>query len=251
MFKHEGAARSLRKNQVLAGYLAFVAGFVNSFGFLSFGVFTSHVTGNVTRFAERLSVRDGTAFDAFAMIACFFVGAFAANVALESDIATRRPRVYAALLFCEAGLLAIAMVTTHAAEPVARDVLCVAMGLQNSLVTRLSGAVVRTTHLTGVVTDLGIEAARWFRFWRSRIAARAHVRLVAGRAPRTSPVRDRSVLLLTIFAAFLLGSIGGIIAGLDLGAAALALPIALLAVAVIVAFFTRIERSDELAVADR
>ena len=34
------------------------------------------------------------------------------------------------------------------------------MGLQNSLVTRISNAVVRTTHLTGIFTDLGIELSQ-------------------------------------------------------------------------------------------
>ena len=37
-----------------------------------------------------------------------------------------------------------------------------AMGLQNSLVTRISDAVVRTTHLTGLFTDLGIELSQLF-----------------------------------------------------------------------------------------
>jgi uncharacterized membrane protein YoaK (UPF0700 family) len=251
MFKHEGADRSLRKNQVLAGYLAFVAGFVNSFGFLSFGVFTSHVTGNVTRLAERLSVGDSAAVGAFAMIACFFAGAFAASVALESDAALRRPRIYASLLFCEACLLVLAMLTARTASPAARDSLCVAMGLQNSLVTRLSGAVVRTTHLTGVVTDLGIETARWFRFWRSRIAARTNVRLVVGQVPPSAPRRDRGILLFTIFATFMLGSVGGIIGGLHLGGLALAIPIALLAVGAVVAFLTQIELREPIATPDQ
>ena len=34
-----------------------------------------------------------------------------------------------------------------------------AMGLQNALVSLISGSVVRTTHLTGTFTDLGIELA--------------------------------------------------------------------------------------------
>ena len=38
------------------------------------------------------------------------------------------------------------------------------MGLQNALVTRVSGAVVRTTHMTGVLTDIGIELVR-MRAW--------------------------------------------------------------------------------------
>ena len=35
-----------------------------------------------------------------------------------------------------------------------------AMGLQNSLVSMVSGSVVHTTHLTGTFTDLGIELAQ-------------------------------------------------------------------------------------------
>ncbi|WP_316568022.1 DUF1275 family protein [Myxococcus sp. MxC21-1] len=40
------------------------------------------------------------------------------------------------------------------------------MGLQNALVTRVSGAVVRTTHITGILTDIGIQVVRlgsWLR----------------------------------------------------------------------------------------
>ena len=36
-----------------------------------------------------------------------------------------------------------------------------AMGLQNATITRISGGVVRTTHVTGVLTDLGHETAIW------------------------------------------------------------------------------------------
>jgi uncharacterized membrane protein YoaK (UPF0700 family) len=36
------------------------------------------------------------------------------------------------------------------------------MGLQNSLVTRISNSVVRTTHLTGIFTDLGIDLSQLF-----------------------------------------------------------------------------------------
>jgi uncharacterized membrane protein YoaK (UPF0700 family) len=37
-----------------------------------------------------------------------------------------------------------------------------AMGIQNALVTKVSRAVVRTTHFTGIFTDLGIDLALWF-----------------------------------------------------------------------------------------
>jgi uncharacterized membrane protein YoaK (UPF0700 family) len=46
------------------------------------------------------------------------------------------------------------------------SLICFAMGVQNALVTKLSGARVRTTHMTGVTTDIGIEAAKAIQTWR-------------------------------------------------------------------------------------
>jgi uncharacterized membrane protein YoaK (UPF0700 family) len=80
------------------------------------------------------------------------------------------------------------------------------MGLQNSLVTRLSGAIVRTTHLTGVVTDLGIEAARWFRYARHTLGTRSGVKLTFTEAPPSRPHGPRAALLATIFFWFCAGS---------------------------------------------
>ena len=67
-----------------------------------------------------------------------------------------------------------------------------ACGLQNAMVTTYSGSTMRTTHLTGMVTDLGIAcghflrgtAIDWFRF------------------------RIYGVLLLGYFAGAVLGSLG-------------------------------------------
>jgi len=61
MFRHEGIGRTHRLDCLLAGYLAVVAGFVNSAGFILLGTFTSHVTGNVGRFADNLALRDSAA----------------------------------------------------------------------------------------------------------------------------------------------------------------------------------------------
>jgi len=41
------------------------------------------------------------------------------------------------------------------------------MGLQNSLFTNFSGAVVRTTHVTGLLTDIGIHFGHLIR-WREK-----------------------------------------------------------------------------------
>jgi uncharacterized membrane protein YoaK (UPF0700 family) len=236
VFHHEGQHRTEHHNQLLAGYLALVAGLVNSAGFILIGTFTSHVTGNVGRLADNLALGHGSAAAlAATMVGAFFVGAFVCSMALESNVLARRPAVYAVLLLGEATLLgSFWALARHVGPHEARLadsialLLCAAMGLQNSLVTRLSGAVVRTTHLTGVVTDLGIEAARWFRFWRARLGERAGLRLVLGSTTPAMPHAPKAILLATILLAFVSGSAIGAVLALSLHHAAILLPAVLL-----------------------
>jgi len=237
MFRHEGVDRSHRHNQLLAGYLAAIAGFVNSAGFILIGSFTSHVTGNVGRFADDLALGRSAAALAAALVVAYFAGALLASMAIESNIVRRRATVYGGLLAVEAVLLASFALLSYlmdTRDPRFHDVqallLCVAMGLQNSFVTRLSGAVVRTTHLTGVVTDLGIESARWFRLWRTQLAERTQLRLLAGDGARIAPQAPRTYLLLTILITFVAGSALGAIAAMGYGELALLAPTGLLLV---------------------
>lgn len=235
MLVSEGTHRTDRKNRWLAGQLALVAGFVNSSGFLLIGTFTSHVTGNVGRLSQDVVLHDGhAAVLALLMVIAFFVGALFASMAIEAGLLGRR--VYAALLLGEAGLLLGFFLVTRlfpSSSPRVHDakalVLCAAMGLQNSLVTRLSGAVVRTTHLTGVITDLGIEAARWFRYSRARVAEASHLRLTVSPTPVVRPHAPKAYLLLTIVGCFLVGGLGGAALTLRIGSDALFVPIAGLA----------------------
>ena len=217
MFSREGNARSDRQNRLLAGYLAFIGGFVNSCGFVLVGTFTSHVTGNVGRLADDTALGNyAAAGAALTMIFVFLGGAFLVSVMVETTFFRHKARAYAAALGIEACLLvtfaavSFFIASTH---PRLRDaealLLCAAMGMQNALVTRLSGAVVRTTHLTGVVTDLGIEMARWFRHWRGSLSELMHVRLVVGRGMPLRPAIPKSYLLATIALAFLFGAAFG------------------------------------------
>ncbi len=215
MFQHEGPARSERNNRRVAAYLAWTGGYVNSAGFVLLGIFTSHVTGNVGRLATDISRHDGKGMlGALTMIAAFFAGAVLASVIVESAAFRSRSNAYGAALALEAALLLVFILlpdTTTPGSGTLHDseaaLVCASMGLQNSLVTRLSGAVVRTTHLTGVVTDLGIEVARWLRWWRVRLGRRLRVPLALGSAER--PEIARVSLLGTIAVAFTLGAVSG------------------------------------------
>jgi uncharacterized membrane protein YoaK (UPF0700 family) len=210
MFRREGPARDARLNGLVAAYLAAVAGFVNAGGFILIGTFTSHVTGNVGRASYDLAHGDVRgALHALFLVASFFAGAFAASLVIEGSTESV-PHAYGIALLLQSTLLgaflATNMATAASAGSLRAPLLCAAMGMQNSLVTRLSGAVVRTTHLTGILTDLGIEAARWYRWQR----ARSRWPLVfRGRSEPERPRPRQSLLLATIALAFFLGGLGG------------------------------------------
>jgi uncharacterized membrane protein YoaK (UPF0700 family) len=228
MFGKEGPERTNRDNRRLAAYLAVIAGTVNSVGFVVLGSFTSHVTGNVARFAlDVATARASAALSVGAAIVAFFVGAFVTSMLIESRTLVSVARTSAALLSLEAALIVwfVLRAPTNESDSATDNVggfaLCMAMGIQNSLVTRLSGAVVRTTHLTGVVTDLGIEAARWFRYWRSRSRAERPSGAAFTQPPVQRPAAAKAALLATIFTSFVVGSVGGGYLALRVGRRAL------------------------------
>src|SRR5215207_4094253 len=151
VFRHEGPARDPKTNTILAGYLAAVAGFVNSGGFVMIGSFTSHVTGSVGRMSDDVARGEmPAAASALSLVLAFFAGAVLASVILERSDHSRPAGRYALALLLEAMVLLVFVFVaglSRATHPRILDaqaaLLCLAMGMQNSLVTRLSGAVVR------------------------------------------------------------------------------------------------------------
>ncbi|HEY6878941.1 MAG TPA: YoaK family protein, partial [Polyangiales bacterium] len=168
------------------------------------------------------------ALGALWLIVGFFVGSFGASLVIEGSTA-QTPQAYGFALMLQGLLLSGYVVVQGLAgsDPVGLDargaILCAAMGMQNSLVTRLSGAVVRTTHLTGIMTDLGIEAARWYRWHRERIGLPL---LLRGRSRPLKPAKQQALLLLTIMAAFFTGTLTGSVLTLYARFWAMALPAA-------------------------
>jgi uncharacterized membrane protein YoaK (UPF0700 family) len=80
--------------------------------------------------------------------------------------------------------------------------LCFIMGLQNAIITKISSAEIRTTHITGVVTDLGIELGRLLYWNRTRAANLEHF----VRADRDK-LRTHTTLLLLFFSGALMGAL--------------------------------------------
>jgi len=217
---------------VLAHVLPFVAGSVNASGFFIVGAYTSHVTGSVARVGEELAQRNvAGALHAAFLVLSFFLGAAAATALLDRPTTPHRGH-YARPLGAEAATLLIVMLlgmtepkTTPWLKSVTTALLCFGMGLQNALVTRLSGAVVRTTHLTGIVTDMGMETVRAYRLLKSHGLKGLLPRLLQFRtAPELGKLRLHGAILLS----FTLGALVGPYLYLRCGYVSMVLPLSIL-----------------------
>lgn len=167
MFRHQGKTRTLKHNLKIASLLSFVAGVVNVAGFLSVKRLTTNVTGHFAFFVDEVfKLHFLESFIFFLYILFFFLGSFVSSFLIE--IITRKNNRYVFVIptIIESVILfsiALAGTTLIPKNPeIIAFSLLFAMGLQNSLVTRISDATVRTTHLTGLFTDLGIELSQLF-----------------------------------------------------------------------------------------
>lgn len=164
--------RNPRSDRHLGYVLAFVAGAVNAGGFLAIGQYTSHMTGIVSSMADHLGLGEFMpALAALAAWLAFVLGA--ATTAVLVNLARRRRMrsQFALSLLVESGLLLLFGVAgAYLADlreflaPVTVLLLCFIMGLQNAIITKASSAIIRTTHVTGLSTDLGIELGKLFYF---------------------------------------------------------------------------------------
>lgn len=167
MFRHQGKTRTLSHNKKIASLLSFVAGTVNVVGFLSVKKLTTNVTGHFAFFIDevfKLQFTQSLIF--FFFIFFFFLGSFFSSLLVEIIAKKNEKFIFVIPTIIESVILFTIALTGHIliknnANLIAYSLLF-AMGLQNSLVTRISNAIVRTTHLTGLFTDLGIELSQLF-----------------------------------------------------------------------------------------
>ncbi len=162
MFRHKGKNRTLKHNLRIASLLSFVAGMVNVAGFLAVQQLTTNVTGHFAFFVEeiyRLNVWRGMVY--FLFVFFFLLGSFLSGLLMEFITRKNERYVFLIPVLIETGILFF--IALSGGYLITQDpnliayLLLLAMGFQNSLVTMISNSVVRTTHLTGLFTDLGIE----------------------------------------------------------------------------------------------
>ncbi|WP_338748675.1 YoaK family protein [Janibacter alittae] len=210
-----GPERTPALNHHLACLLALVAGVLNSVGFVAVAFYTSHMTGVTALIADQI-VLGGWYIVAIGVLSIlsFVVGAMICAIIFNWGRRRGLRSRYANVLLLEGllmlvfGLLAEEL-THEDRELLFVPVLCFTMGLQNAVITKISGARIRTTHVTGMVTDIGIELGK--------LVYRNH-------RPDTDPVRgNRSQIRLhgTLVSLFLIGGIIGAAGYLVIGFAVL------------------------------
>lgn len=160
--------RTAEGNAHLGWMLAFVAGATNAGGFLAVQQYTSHMTGMVSAAADGLVLGQSQALlTTLGALLSFMAGAACTAVLVNFGRQRQAHSIFALPLLLEAaclivfGLMGAWLAGLHALFiPATVSVLCFTMGLQNALVTKVSRAEIRTTHVTGIVTDIGIEFGR-------------------------------------------------------------------------------------------
>jgi uncharacterized membrane protein YoaK (UPF0700 family) len=213
-------AYSFRQKSKLAISLSWIGGYTNVVLFILCGSFASHMTGNATQLGRAIGgVGHAQAVHFALLIVCFWLGAVASAIMTESAQRRGARSKYVLPMAAEGVLLSILAVMVNLYTSGRTDLVpgetmtflaAFAMGLQNATITEISGAVIRTTHLTGVITDFGLEGVRLLNWYMDRTRGRRWMR--TGRLLRISrrhPTAHRVGLLFCVFWSFIFGAVAG------------------------------------------
>ena len=139
-----------------AALLGMTAGYINVVMLGFFAVPVSHMSGSVSQLGIDLA---SFAMDDLVLIASittgFFCGALLSGLVLR-DTLFRMRRRYGVLLLVESVLLFVSTLLALKGFKYAVPVAAMACGLQNAMASSYRGLTLRTTHVTGIVTDLGV-----------------------------------------------------------------------------------------------
>lgn len=188
--------------------LCAIAGATNAGGFLAVGQYTSHMSGILSSVADNLILGQiQLAVAGVALILAFLCGSMTTAWMVNWSQRRQMRSAFARPLLVEAGLLLVfgifGAAISHFEEffvPVTVLLLCFIMGLQNAVIAKISHAEIRTTHVTGLLTDLGIELGKVLYFNRSAFPQK----VVANQRK----MRIHGLLVTSFFGGALLGAHG-------------------------------------------
>ena len=202
--------RTRRSNLHLGLSLAFVAGAINAGGYLAVGEYTSHMTGVVSRMADDTALwRIPLVAEGLASLLAFLSGA--ATSAILINWARRRhsrheyslPLLVEAFLLLAFGVLGATHYVIGSSMMPTVALLCFVMGWQNAMITKVSRAEIRTTHVTGLITDIGIELGK-ILYWNRGGDAPDCPKVLANR----DKLGVHVMLVLSFFVGGVIGALG-------------------------------------------
>lgn len=177
MLLRQGEARSHAVDRRLACILAAIAGSLNTAAFHAVGFFSANMTGNVSALSDHAAAADWLVSAFYlSIVLAFIVGASVSTLLINAGRRRQIRSIYAIGILAEALLMtALALIELflgpHQKRPTLILGLSFLMGIQNAVVTRISDARVRTTHVSGMSTDIGIELSMLLDIARGRESA--------------------------------------------------------------------------------
>lgn len=167
------------RNRMIWYSLSFQAGVINCGGFMACHRFVTHVTGFATHFGTEIATAHyRSAFGILVVPLFYLLGSFCTGYFTEVRMAKKqKPKYHQIFGFIAISLGALALAGTAGAFGVFGEplnlysdylllaTLCFCSGVQNATVTSASGSVIRTTHLTGITTDLGLSLMKYLSFY--------------------------------------------------------------------------------------
>ncbi len=188
--------------------LTSIAGFINAVGFLGLShEAVTHLTGTATALSIAVTAADiKTTTHLLMLVGAFFGGSIFSGFIIQQST-LQLGRRYGLALFIESLLIILAIPLLMREFAFGYYLLSFACGLQNAMASSYSGAVIRTTHISGMVTDMGIILGHWLR--------------------RLPPDLIRFKLYATMISGFVLGSMIGAVLFQKFSYAALSIPAAM------------------------
>lgn len=213
---------------VLAGgiLLSFVSGWVNAVGILGLHQTLTHMTGNLSNLSLKATSGDfAAAANLAAVMTSFIMGAAVSGMIIRKSVLSFGRR-YGVVLMIESAALCVAAQCLRHKPFLGECLAAAAFGLQNAMAALFSASIIRTTHMTGIATDLGFQL---------------------GHALVGIPVDKRMVLMYAaLFMSFFLGGAASAMVYPRLGSDSVFIPAAIVGLMGIVYFIYRRTKLDGL-----
>ncbi|MCP3175576.1 DUF1275 domain-containing protein [Desulfuromonas sp. KJ2020] len=149
---------------VFGALLASVAGFVNVVLLGIYHVPVSHMSGAVSRLAIDITTTNrGDLVGAFSIFAGFLAGAVLSGLIIGST-QVRPGRRYGITMMIEGAIIGAATFLLMAQLSIGIPLAAMACGLQNAMASSYYGLIIRTTHVSGMVTDIGVLIGQGLRY---------------------------------------------------------------------------------------